>query len=165
MQRTALQPCLPPGLSTNVLNAGEANPIAKLHRPPARTAATVAGHSSSRGDPSQYGRPTYGRPPSGGLTEEKHPDRFPDCATPSLLPAVKDTGIELTVVSVDEDLPPLIDDGLEYLPDPTGFDLVLDFLKHPDLSYDLADHCSRAGVPVVASGKKHRFDGAHTPPT
>lgn len=45
-----------------------------------------------------------------------------------------------------------------------GNDLVLDFLKHPDLSHDLALLCQRLAIPMVASGKKTTVDGTHTPP-
>jgi hypothetical protein len=73
--------------------------------------------------------------------------------------------IELDVRSIDEALPPVLDDTDEYLPDRIDADLVLDFLKHPDLSDDLAEICREQGVPVVASGKKLRVEGTHTPPT
>ena len=43
MQRTALQGCISPGFLGNVLRAGEPRCKSKLHRPQARTAATVAG--------------------------------------------------------------------------------------------------------------------------
>ena len=43
VQRTARQTCLLPGLLGNVLCAGQRTRITQLHRPPARTAATVAG--------------------------------------------------------------------------------------------------------------------------
>ena len=43
MERTARQACIQPGLLANVLRAGEATFKAQLHRPLARTAATVAG--------------------------------------------------------------------------------------------------------------------------
>jgi hypothetical protein len=48
VQRTARQTCIAPGLLANVFLAGEITFQAKLHRPPARTAATVAGLSLSR---------------------------------------------------------------------------------------------------------------------
>jgi hypothetical protein len=73
--------------------------------------------------------------------------------------------IELDVRSVDEALPPVLDETDAYLPDRIEADLVLDFLKHPDLSEDLAERCRDQGVPVVASGKKMRVEGTHTPPT
>jgi hypothetical protein len=47
VQRTAPQTCIAPGLLANVLLAGEVTCEAKLHRPQARTAATVAGLSLS----------------------------------------------------------------------------------------------------------------------
>ncbi len=68
-------------------------------------------------------------------------------------------------VSIDEPLPPVIDDAGDYLPQDIRADLVLDFLKHPDLSHDLGVVCRDLGIPVVASGKKHRIEGVLTPPT
>ena len=71
----------------------------------------------------------------------------------------------ISVVAIDEVLPPLIDDTEEYLPEDLAADLVLDFLKHPDLSEDLARLCAKKNIPIVASGKKLRIKGALTPPT
>lgn len=76
-----------------------------------------------------------------------------------------DGTIELDVRSIDEALPPVIDDSDPYLPERIEADLVLDFLKHPDLAEDLADRCRDQGVPMVSSGKKMRVEGTHTPPT
>ncbi len=72
----------------------------------------------------------------------------------------------VVIVSIDIPLPPVIDDTKAYLPseDIRAY-LVLDFLKHPDLSYDLALMCGSRGIPVVASGKKLRVKGMFTPPT
>jgi hypothetical protein len=61
-------------------------------------------------------------------------------------------------------MPLVVDDASEYLPDTIDADLVLDFLKHPDLSHDLALLCRRLSIPIVASGKKPRWPGTHTPP-
>lgn len=71
----------------------------------------------------------------------------------------------LEIISVDDVLPPVIDDGREYLPESIRADLVMDFLAHPDLSHDLAGLCRELNIPVVASGKKIRIDGVFTPPT
>lgn len=71
----------------------------------------------------------------------------------------------LTLISIDTPLPPVIDDAREFLPDEIDADLVLDFLKHPDLSYDLGRLCREKGIPVVASGKKTKMEGVATPPT
>lgn len=71
----------------------------------------------------------------------------------------------LETVSIDAPLPPVIDDATEYLPGDIEADLVLDFLRHPDLSYDLATMCRLRHIPVVASGKKMRIEGTVTPPT
>jgi len=69
------------------------------------------------------------------------------------------------IVSIDAHLPTVIDDTKEYIPRDIEADLVLDYLKHPDLSYDLAVVCRDRKIPVVASGKKFRVKGAFTPPT
>jgi hypothetical protein len=58
-----------------------------------------------------------------------------------------------------------MDDTKAYIPRNIEADLVLDYLKHPDLSYDLAVVCRDKKIPVVASGKKFRVKGAFTPPT
>lgn len=71
----------------------------------------------------------------------------------------------LDIYSVDVFLPPILEDTREYLPSEIQADLVLDFLKHPDLSYDLATKCSDSNIPAVASGKKLRVKGVLTPPT
>ena len=71
----------------------------------------------------------------------------------------------IETVSIDETLPPILDDTRDYLPSNIQADLVLDFLKHPDLSHDLAVFCRARNIPIVASGKKLRVKGALTPPT
>lgn len=72
---------------------------------------------------------------------------------------------DVDVVSIDADLPPVVDDATEYLPPTIQADLVLDFLKHPDLSHDLAALCRTRNIPIIASGKKMRIPGVLTPPT
>jgi hypothetical protein len=72
---------------------------------------------------------------------------------------------DLEIVSIDAPLPPIIDDAKEYIPQDIQADLVLDFLKHPDLSHDLAVVCRDKKIPVVASGKKLRVKGVLTPST
>ena len=71
----------------------------------------------------------------------------------------------LNKISIDENLPPVIDNATKYLPDNISTDIVLDYLKHPDLSYDLAIMCRDKKIPVVISGKKVRVKGALNPPT
>ena len=71
----------------------------------------------------------------------------------------------IKTISVDENLPPVIDNATKYLPDDIRADIVLDYLKHPDLSYDLAVMCRDRNIPVVISGKKVRVKGVFTPPT
>jgi len=71
----------------------------------------------------------------------------------------------IETVSIDEALPPILDDTRNYLPSDIQADLILDFLKHPDLSHDLAIACRARNIPIVASGKKIRVKGALTPPT
>jgi len=70
---------------------------------------------------------------------------------------------QLEIVSIDQPLPTLLEDTGPFLPDSIEADLVLDFLKHPDLSHDLAITCGKSGIPVVASGKK--WPSAITPVT
>jgi hypothetical protein len=72
---------------------------------------------------------------------------------------------DLEVISIDEVLPPVLDDASELLPDDVQADLVLDFLRHPDLSEDLARLCRRRDIPVIASGQKVRGRHVLTPPT
>jgi len=71
---------------------------------------------------------------------------------------------DITLITIDQPLPPVVDDTTAFLPDDIDADVVLDFLKHPDLSHDLALLCRRLGIPIVASGKKTTVDGTHTPP-
>ena len=72
---------------------------------------------------------------------------------------------ELEVFSIDEVLPPVIDDTSEYIPSEISCDLVLDFLKHQDLSHDLAVLCTEKKIPIISSGKKTTGKWAKTPPT
>lgn len=71
---------------------------------------------------------------------------------------------DIEIVAIDGPLPPIIDDAEEYLPSDIRADMVLDFLKHPDISHDLAEICHQKNIPVVASGKKLRVKSAFTPP-
>lgn len=71
----------------------------------------------------------------------------------------------IEIISIDKPLPAVIDDAQQYIPQDISADLVLDFLQHPDISHDLAAICKNKNIPVVASGKKMRVKGIHTPPT
>ena len=71
----------------------------------------------------------------------------------------------IEIVSIDISLPTVIDDAEEYIPQDITADLILDFLKHPDISHDVAAIYKQKKIPVVASGKKMRIKGIHTPPT
>lgn len=73
--------------------------------------------------------------------------------------------IKLEVVSIAGDLPEVIDDGREFLPESLEADLVLDFLRHQDLSHDLVAMCHEKHIPVISSGKKIPSKWVHTPPT
>lgn len=66
---------------------------------------------------------------------------------------------------IDVPLPPVIDDSSDYLPDTIDADLVLDYLKHLDLSNDLWTLCEQLGIPVVASNKKTTGKWTLTPRT
>jgi len=72
---------------------------------------------------------------------------------------------DLKVHDITGALPPVLDDTSPYLPEDIDADLVLDFLKHPDLSEDLARMCVEKGVPIIASGKKCTVKGVECPPT
>jgi hypothetical protein len=63
--------------------------------------------------------------------------------------------IEITsVINIEEPLPDFIDEPEDYLDDDFEADLVLCFIKHPDLADYLAEICQRKGIPIVASGTK-----------
>jgi len=62
---------------------------------------------------------------------------------------------ELEVVSIDESLPAMIDEPETYFPEDLQADLVLGFLRHPDLSAELLKRCQEAEIPFVASSKKY----------
>lgn len=66
---------------------------------------------------------------------------------------------------IDDALPPIIDDTSLYLPETIDADIVLDFLKHRDLSDDLSMLCKKLDIPVIASGKKITTGDAICPPT
>jgi hypothetical protein len=70
----------------------------------------------------------------------------------------------IDVIPVKDRLPSVIEDSKEFLPETLDADLVLDYLVHPDLSCDLADMCRNKGIPIIASGKKHKNKWVHTPP-
>ena len=75
-------------------------------------------------------------------------------------------GLVVTRVhQIPESLPPLLDDTTELLPERFDADLVLGFVRHPDLALDLAAICSRQGVPLVLSGHRVGGDCVMTPPT
>jgi hypothetical protein len=73
--------------------------------------------------------------------------------------------IALKMISIDAMLPAILDDATDYFPPDLIADLILDYLKHPDLSDELARLCSSFGLPLIASGKKSRYPGVFTPPT
>ena len=71
-------------------------------------------------------------------------------------------GLEISKrYTIDESLPEIVDDPERYIPEDFSADLVLDFLKHPDLSAHLSRVCRKKNIPVIASGKK--LTGAMTP--
>ena len=65
------------------------------------------------------------------------------------------TGLDIIKrYNIEEALPEIVDDPEEFIPQDFNADLVLDFLKHADLSAYLAQLCKEKKIPVVASGKK-----------
>lgn len=69
----------------------------------------------------------------------------------------------LACVAIDQPLPPVLDDTAAFLPQNLAADLVLDYLRHPDLTEDLAALCARRSIPMIAPGRRVRY--AVTPPT
>lgn len=66
------------------------------------------------------------------------------------------TGLEIVkIYNIEEALSEVVDDPETFIPDDFNANLVLDFLKHPDLSEYLAQVCKEKKIPLVASGKKH----------
>ena len=64
-------------------------------------------------------------------------------------------GINITaIVSIDDFLPDFIEDPDDFIDDDFSADLVLNFLKHPDLVEYLVRICEEKGLPVVSPGKK-----------
>ena len=61
------------------------------------------------------------------------------------------------LLSVPSSLPELIDNPEDFLPDHFSGDLVLSFLKHPDLLDYAAKICEQQKIPLVASGRKCRY--------
>ncbi len=62
--------------------------------------------------------------------------------------------ISITLIfSLDESFPEIIDLPEKYIDDDFHGDLVLNFLKHPDLSDYLVDLCEIKSIPVVTTGK------------
>ena len=71
------------------------------------------------------------------------------------------TPIRITkIVSIDDFLPDFIEEPEEFIDDDFTTDLVLNYLKHPDLSHHLITICEQKGIPVVSPGKK---GGGFTP--
>jgi thymidylate synthase len=69
------------------------------------------------------------------------------------------------VVSIDEDLPELIDQPGRFLPAKLDADLVIDHLQHPDLSDELSRICLAQSIPLIASGRKTVPGCVFAPPT
>jgi len=64
-------------------------------------------------------------------------------------------GVTITeVFSIDAFLPDFIEDPEEIIKDDFSADLVLNFLKHPDLVEHLIALCEQKGIPIVSAGKK-----------
>lgn len=58
------------------------------------------------------------------------------------------------VYNIDDTLPSFLDNPEELIPADFSGDLVLSFLKHPDLIDYLAQICESKALPLIASGKK-----------
>ncbi len=70
---------------------------------------------------------------------------------------IRTYGSKLTVSKIFDlpaQLPDFIDKPEEYFTEDFSCDLVISFLKHPDLLHHLASLCTQKGIPLIASGKK-----------
>ena len=57
--------------------------------------------------------------------------------------------INLECIAIDQPLPAVLDDTGGLIPARLETDLVLDYLRHPDLSEDLAVLCKRQSIPLI----------------
>jgi hypothetical protein len=70
---------------------------------------------------------------------------------------IRDYGHDIIIsriIDITENLPEFIDEPEDYITADFSADLVLSFLKHPDLLDYLAHLCADKKIPLVASGKK-----------
>lgn len=70
---------------------------------------------------------------------------------------VRQYGVGITfkeMISINEVLPEFIEDPEEFISDDFTADLVLNYLRHPDLVHHLIVLCEKKGIPVVSPGKK-----------
>ena len=58
------------------------------------------------------------------------------------------------IISIDSFLPDFIEEPEDFIHDSFTADLVLNFLKHPDLVHHLITLCEQKNIPVVSAGKK-----------
>lgn len=73
------------------------------------------------------------------------------------------TGMEVEVYNVPEDLPEIVDNPEDFIPEDIEAELILDYVYHDDITDYLVDLGRKKGIPVIASGRKIR--GAITPAT
>lgn len=59
-----------------------------------------------------------------------------------------------TIFDLTEPLPEFIDEPEQFVSTDFDADLVLCFIKHPDLCHYLAAVCKQKGIPIIASGTK-----------
>ncbi|VAW39114.1 hypothetical protein MNBD_DELTA03-871, partial [hydrothermal vent metagenome] len=57
-------------------------------------------------------------------------------------------------INIEQPLPDFIPEPEDFIDDNFKADLVLCFIKHPDLAYYIASICRRKGIPIIASGTK-----------
>ena len=80
---------------------------------------------------------------------------------------IKEVGKDRFVIrdlTINDSLPAVIDNTAEFLPKDMEADLILDYLKHPDLSYDLAEICRDKHIPEIATRKKINNNWTYSPP-
>ncbi|MEN8256481.1 MAG: DUF166 family (seleno)protein DfsP [Thermodesulfobacteriota bacterium] len=74
-------------------------------------------------------------------------------------------GCQIKIVEVIDfpiALPDFLDDPQEFFPDQIKGNIVLSFLKHPDLADYAAKYCQQQEIPMIASGPR-KISGAHSP--
>ncbi len=71
--------------------------------------------------------------------------------------------IDIEIYNIPENLPEIVDNPEDFIPDDLEADLILDYIYHDDITDYLVEIGRKKGIPVIASGRK--VNGAITPAT